>query len=43
MTGWLKQATGSYQAPMQAIWVVLLAGIAAYVFLVRTRYAPATR
>jgi sugar phosphate permease len=43
LTGWLKQATGSYQAPMQAIWVVLLAGIAAYVFLVRTRYAPATR
>jgi len=43
LTGWLKQATGSYQASMQAIWVVLLAGIAAYVFLVRTRYAPATR
>lgn len=40
LTGWLKQATGSYQAPMQAIWLVLLLGIAAYVFLVRTRYAP---
>jgi MFS family permease len=40
LTGWLKQATGSYQAPMQAIWVVLLVGIAAYVFLVRSRYAP---
>ena len=43
LTGWLKQATGSYQAPMQAIWVVLLVGIAAYVFLVRSKYAPATR
>jgi MFS-type transporter involved in bile tolerance (Atg22 family) len=40
LTGWLKQATGSYQAPMQAIWLVLLLGIAAYVFLVRSQYAP---
>jgi MFS-type transporter involved in bile tolerance (Atg22 family) len=43
LTGWLKQATASYQAPMQAIWVVLLVGIAAYIFLVRARYAPANR
>jgi MFS family permease len=40
LTGWLKQTTGSYEAPMQAIWVFLLAGIAAYVFLVRRKYAP---
>jgi MFS family permease len=35
LTGWLVQTTGSYVAPMRAILVVLLAGIAAYVFLVR--------
>ena len=40
LTGWLIQATGSYVAPMRAILVVLLAGIAAYVFLVREEYAP---
>jgi ACS family D-galactonate transporter-like MFS transporter len=40
LTGWLKQATGSYEAPMQAIWFFLILGIAAYVFLVREKYAP---
>lgn len=40
LTGWLVQSTGSYEAPMQAIWVFLLTGVAAYVFLVRARYAP---
>lgn len=40
LTGWLKQSTGSYEAPMQVIWVFLLAGIAAYLFLVRRKYAP---
>ena len=35
LTGWLKQVTGSYTAPMQAIWLVLLAGVGAYLFLVR--------
>jgi MFS family permease len=40
LTGWLKQATGSYQAPMQAIWLFLLLGVAAYVFLVREKFAP---
>lgn len=40
LTGWLKQRTGSYDAPMQAIWFFLLLGIAAYVFLVREKYAP---
>jgi MFS transporter, ACS family, D-galactonate transporter len=41
LTGWLKQSTGSYEAPMQAIWFFLILGIAAYVFLVREKYAPA--
>ena len=41
LTGWLIQVTGSYVAPMRAILAVLLAGIAAYVFLVRREYAPA--
>jgi MFS family permease len=40
LTGWLKQTTGSYEAPMQAIWIFLLAGVASYVFLVRQKYAP---
>jgi MFS family permease len=40
LTGWLKQATGKYDAPMQAIWFFLLLGIAAYLFLVRERFAP---
>jgi MFS transporter, ACS family, D-galactonate transporter len=40
LTGWLKQATGGYTAPMQAIWVFLLAGVASYLFLVRAKYAP---
>jgi MFS transporter, ACS family, D-galactonate transporter len=35
MTGWLKQITGSYTAPMQTIWVVLITGVAAYLFLAR--------
>jgi ACS family D-galactonate transporter-like MFS transporter len=40
LTGWLKQKTGSYDAPMQAIWFFMLLGIASYVFLVREKYAP---
>jgi MFS transporter, ACS family, D-galactonate transporter len=35
ITGWLKQVTGSYTAPMQTIWVVLIVGVAAYLFLAR--------
>ena len=35
LTGWLKQVTGSYNAPMQAIWVTLIVGVGAYLFLVR--------
>ena len=40
VTGWLVQETGSFEAPMWTIWVFLLVGIAAYVFLVREKYAP---
>lgn len=40
LTGWLLQVTGSYEAPMQAIWIFMLSGVAAYVFLVRQKYAP---
>jgi ACS family D-galactonate transporter-like MFS transporter len=40
LTGWLKQQTGSYQAPMQAIWFFLVVGVLAYIFLVREKYAP---
>jgi MFS family permease len=40
VTGRLIQMTGSYAAPMQAILVILATGIAAYVFLVRPKYAP---
>ncbi len=42
ITGWLKQVTGSYQAPMQTIWVFLLLGIASYAFVVRKKYAPSS-
>lgn len=35
MTGWLKESTGGYQAPMQAIWIILLLGLGAYMILVR--------
>ena len=37
LTGWLIQTTGSYSAPMQAILIVLVAGILAYTFLVPHR------
>lgn len=40
LTGWLIQTTGSYTAPMRAILLVLAAGIAAYIWMVRERYAP---
>jgi len=35
ITGWLKQVTGSYTAPMQTIWVMLIIGVGAYLFLAR--------
>jgi len=40
VTGWLKQQTGSYDAPMNAIWIVLVVGILAYLTMVREKYAP---
>ncbi len=39
LSGWLKQRTGSYVAPMNAIWVVLVIGIVAYGLMVREKYA----
>jgi MFS family permease len=41
LTGWLKEKSGGYQAPMQAIWIILLIGIASYAILVRST-APAS-
>jgi MFS family permease len=40
LTGRLIAWTGSYEAPMQAILFLLAMGIAAYVFLVKKKYAP---
>jgi MFS family permease len=40
VTGWLKQQTGSYGAPMRAIWVVLALGALSYLLLMREKYAP---
>jgi MFS family permease len=43
LTGWLKHNTGSYEAPMQAIWVFLILGVLSYLFMVREKYAPKAR
>jgi MFS transporter, ACS family, D-galactonate transporter len=40
LTGWLKQSTGGYQAPMLANLFFLLLGISSYLILVRAKYAP---
>jgi MFS family permease len=40
LTGWLLQKTGSYEAPMMAILVVLVAGILSYLLMIREEYAP---
>ena len=40
LTGWLKQQTGSYQAPMQALWFFLVLGVLSYMLLMREKYAP---
>jgi MFS transporter, ACS family, D-galactonate transporter len=40
ITGWLKTATGGYEAPMAANFFFLLLGIGSYLFLVRPQYAP---
>lgn len=39
LSGWLKQKTGSYVAPMNAIWIVLVIGIVAYSTMVREKFA----
>jgi ACS family D-galactonate transporter-like MFS transporter len=43
LTGWLKQNTGSYEAPMQAIWFILILGVLSYLVMVREKYAPRAR
>lgn len=43
LTGWLLKTTGRYDAAMIAIVVVLLSGIAAYIFLVREKFTPGRR
>jgi MFS family permease len=40
LTGWLLQRTGNYEAPMMAVLVMLLAGVLAYLFMIREKYAP---
>jgi hypothetical protein len=40
ITGWLKDITGGYVAPMVMIVVVLVIGIWAYTFLAKPEYAP---
>ena len=40
LTGWLKTVSGGYHLPMQAIWIFLITGIAAYLFLAREKFAP---
>ncbi len=43
LTGWLKAKTGSYEAPMQAIWFFLIVGVLSYLFMMREKYAPKAR
>lgn len=40
-TGWLKQQTGSYEAPMLACCAFLIIGVLSYLFMVKEQYAPA--
>jgi MFS transporter, ACS family, D-galactonate transporter len=40
LTGWLKQRTGSYLAPMSACFIFLVAGVLSYVLMVKERYVP---
>ena len=41
LTGWLVDTTGKFDAPIEALVVVIVVGIAAYLGLVRPKYAPA--
>ncbi len=38
-TGYLIKVSGNYNAPMIAIWLFLVAGITAYIFMVQRKYA----
>ena len=40
LSGWLLQVTGSYEAPMQVIFVFLLIGALATAILLRPEWAP---
>lgn len=40
VTGWLLDATGSYLAPMALIFVLLVIGLLAVIFLLRPEWAP---
>ena len=40
LTGWLKQETGSYEAPMQTIWFFLVVGVLSYLVMMQEKYAP---
>ena len=40
LTGWLKEVSGGYVLPMQAIWIFMILGILSTVFLLREKYAP---
>lgn len=40
MTSYLRKTTGGWDAPLYAVFVFLLIGVASYVFLVRKEYAP---
>jgi ACS family D-galactonate transporter-like MFS transporter len=41
LTGWLVDVTKSFDAPIKAVSFFIVVGIAAYLFLVREKYAPA--
>lgn len=40
MTSYLRRTTGGWDAPLFAVFIFLLIGIASYIFLVRKEYAP---
>jgi nitrate/nitrite transporter NarK len=40
ITGWLLQRTGTYEAPMMAVLVVLVVGVLSYLLMIREEYAP---
>ena len=43
LSGWLLQVSGNYAAPMQVIFIFLLIGALATVFLLRPEWAPKVR